>query len=91
MNRRTFFYNAALGTLSLGLGRLRAAQSGSRLQDLKIDLHTPEMPRSPLGMPGLFPGRVVKNLCDPAVFRDPHIYVSIDRGSELIPQRTRDA
>ena len=60
MNRRTFVYNAALGTLSLGLGRLQTArQSGSRLEELKIDLHTPDVPRSPLGMPGLFPGRVV--------------------------------
>ena len=59
MNRRTFFYNAALGTLSLGLGRLQPAHTGTRLRDLQIDLHTPEMPRSPLGMPGLFPGRVV--------------------------------
>jgi uncharacterized protein (DUF362 family) len=59
VNRRTFVYNAALGTLSLGLGRWQTPQSGSRLRDLKIDLHTPEMPPSPLGMPGLFPSRVV--------------------------------
>jgi uncharacterized protein (DUF362 family) len=44
--------------LSLGLGRL-SAQARSRLEELKIELHTPDMPRSPLGMPGLFPGRVV--------------------------------
>lgn len=58
MDRRTFVYNAALGTLSLGLGRL-PAQGRSRLEELKVELHTPDMPRSPLGMPGLFPGRVV--------------------------------
>lgn len=52
-------YNAALGTLSLGVSRLSAGQVRSRLEELKIELHTPDMPRSPLGMPGLFPGRVV--------------------------------
>jgi hypothetical protein len=59
MHRRTFLYNATLGTLSLGLGPLSAAQDRSRLEELKIELHTPDMPRTPLGMPGLFPGRVV--------------------------------
>ena len=59
MNRRTFVYNAALGTLSLGLARLHAGQPKSRLEELKIELHTPDVPRTPLGMPGLFPGRVV--------------------------------
>ncbi len=59
MDRRTFVYSAALGTLSFGLGRLPAAQARSRLEELKIELHTPAMPRSALGMPGLFPGRVV--------------------------------
>ncbi len=61
MNRRTFVYNATLGTLSLGLGGLQIQQKpGSALDSLKIDLHAPEMPPSPLGMPGLFPGRVVE-------------------------------
>ncbi len=59
MNRRTFVYNAALGTLHFGLARGAFAQSGSRLKDLRIDLHMPQVPASPLGMPGLFPGRVV--------------------------------
>ena len=64
MDRRTFVYHAALGTLSLGLRPtarwIPVGQAGSRLKDLKIDLHTPDVPRSPLGMPGLFPGRVVE-------------------------------
>lgn len=59
MDRRTFIYDAALGTLSLGLDPLSAAQRRSRLEELKIELHTPDMARSALGMPGLFPGRVV--------------------------------
>ena len=60
MNRRTFVYNATLGTLHLGLARGAFAQApASRLKDLRIDLHTPSVPPSPLGMPGLFPGRVI--------------------------------
>jgi uncharacterized protein (DUF362 family) len=61
MNRRTFVYNTALGTLNLGLvGLPFQQQAASGLKSLKIDLHAPEMPLSPLGMPGLFPGRVVE-------------------------------
>lgn len=60
MNRRTFVYSAALGTLNLGLIGIPLPQAGSRLQDLKIDVHAPDLPLSPLGMPGLFPGRVVE-------------------------------
>lgn len=60
MNRRTFVYNATLGTLHLGLARGAFAQpAGSRLKALRIDLHTPKVAPSPLGMPGLYPGRVV--------------------------------
>ena len=62
MHRRTFVYQAALGTLSLGLRQIPVGRPASRLKDLKIDLHTPDVPRSPLGMPGLFPGRVVEVL-----------------------------
>ena len=60
MDRRTFVYNAALGTLTLGLTGMRIRQPDSALKSLKIDVHAPDMPRSPLGMPGLFPGRVVE-------------------------------
>jgi uncharacterized protein (DUF362 family) len=74
MFRRTFLYNATLGTLSLGLNGLPSAERGSRfavggperepLQDaarnsLRIDVQAPTLPPSPLGMPGLFPGRVI--------------------------------
>lgn len=78
MNRRTFVYNAALGTLAM-LSRAEADQgapiggggkagSASRpyqrpgpyhLRGLRIDVQAPEL-TSPLGMPGLFPGRVVQ-------------------------------
>lgn len=62
MHRRTFVINTALGTLQLGLLGLPAL--ASQRQDgprpLKIDIQAPEVPLSPLGMPGLFPGRVVE-------------------------------
>jgi uncharacterized protein (DUF362 family) len=64
MDRRTFVYNAALGTLHVGLGGLGAgvlrAQSPSALDSLKIALHAPDFTPSKLAMPGLFPGRVVE-------------------------------
>ena len=60
MHRRTFVYNVALGTLNLGLaGRLPIGQPDSKLKTLKIEVEAPDLPASPLGMPGLFPGRVV--------------------------------
>jgi hypothetical protein len=59
MDRRTFVYNAALGTLHLGLGSLVRAQETSALGSLKIAVHAPEFTPSPLAMPGLFPGRVI--------------------------------
>ena len=61
MNRRTFVYNAALGTLGLAGLPYRQTGSGPReLKGLRIDLQAPDVPPSPLGMPGLFPGRVVE-------------------------------
>ena len=62
MNRRTFIVNTSLGSLHLGLLGLPvlAAPAGERPPRLKIDVVAPEMPLSPLGMPGLFPGRVVQ-------------------------------
>jgi uncharacterized protein (DUF362 family) len=62
MDRRTFIVNASLGTLHLGLMGLPAwaAQSKEHALTLKIDVQAPEIPLSPLGMPGLFPGRVVQ-------------------------------
>jgi uncharacterized protein (DUF362 family) len=61
MDRRSFVYNVALGTLQLGWGgALAAAQQASPLDSLKIDVHAPEFVPSKLAMPGLFPGRVVE-------------------------------
>jgi uncharacterized protein (DUF362 family) len=84
MNRRTFVYNAALGTLSLGVGSLRLQQAGSALESLKIDVQAPDMPISPLGMPGLFPGRVVEVVhANPIVNRrvsQPAVRAMLDQG-----------
>ena len=60
MTRRTFVYNAALGTLHLGLVGLPAKPPESALKSLQIDLNTPDVPLSRLAMPGLFPRRVVE-------------------------------
>jgi uncharacterized protein (DUF362 family) len=70
MHRRTFVYNVALGTLNLGLaGRLGIGQPDPTLKTLKIDVEAPDLPPSPLGMPGLFPGRVV-DVFHPGAIRD---------------------
>ena len=61
MNRRTFVYNAALGTLHAGLVGipLRAFQQ-TPSPTLQIDIQAPDVPLSKRAMPGLFPGRVVQ-------------------------------
>lgn len=60
MDRRTFVYNAALGTLHLGLAGVARAQEPTGLRSLKIAVHAPDPVPSPLAMPGLFPGRVIE-------------------------------
>src|SRR5258708_10602051 len=60
MDRRTFVYQAALGTLSFGLVRLKLHAADFTLRDLRVDLQAPALPLTPLSMPGLFPGRVVE-------------------------------
>src|SRR5688572_16046627 len=90
MDRRTFVYSATLGTLHLGLGAFPLAQSpsGSRLQDLQIDLHTPDAPRSPLGMPGLYPGRVVEVFHSGAILNQrvsqPAVRAMLDDGMKAL-------
>lgn len=59
VDRRTFVLSATLGTLNVGLVGLPLGWAEPDARTLKIDVHAPEMPPSPLGMPGLFPGRVV--------------------------------
>jgi uncharacterized protein (DUF362 family) len=88
MNRRTFVYNAALGTLNLGLAGLPFRQPGSGLKSLKIELNAPEMPISPLGMPGLFPGSVVEVFHpDPIVNRrisQPAVRAMVENGIKAL-------
>ncbi|MGH9338056.1 MAG: DUF362 domain-containing protein [Acidobacteriota bacterium] len=60
-DRRAFVRTAALATMNLGmLGRKLKAQENDPLPPLEVDVHAPAMEISPLGMPGLFPGRVVE-------------------------------
>jgi uncharacterized protein (DUF362 family) len=62
MNRRSFVFKTALGSLHVGLLGIPAwaLPSDEKSLSLKIDVQAPGMPLSPLGMPGLFPGRVVQ-------------------------------
>jgi uncharacterized protein (DUF362 family) len=88
MNRRTFVYNATLGTLSLGLRGLPLQQAGSALKSLKIDVQAPDMAPSPLGMPGLFPGRVVevfhsRSIADRRVSQ-PAVRAMVDEGMKAL-------
>src|SRR5262245_23609062 len=74
MDRRTFVFKASLGTfagLAIPLAEplwalaspqaaAAAAAADSGLASLKIDVQSPAIARTPLGMPGLFPGRVIE-------------------------------
>ena len=88
MDRRTFIYTTALGTLQIGLGGMpvRAAQTGRN--SLKIDVQAPSMPQSPLGMPGLFPGRVVEAVHSRSLVNgrvsQPAVAEMVDRGMQAL-------
>jgi uncharacterized protein (DUF362 family) len=88
MNRRTFVFSATLGTLNLGLTGLPFRQTGSPRNTLKIDLRAPEMPPSPLGMPGLFPGRVVEVFHSRAIVNrrvsQPAVRAMVDEGMKAL-------
>lgn len=87
MDRRTFVYNATLGTLNLTLGGLPFRQEAAG-KALKIDVHAPALPASPLGMPGLFPGRVVDVVhANPIVNRrvsQPAVRAMLDEGMRAL-------
>jgi uncharacterized protein (DUF362 family) len=89
VNRRTFIYNAALGTLALaGRSPLLAASPGQTgsgpeggtrvLRGLRIDVQAPDM-TSPLGMPGLFPGRVMQTT-----------HAGVLSGARIVPDAVRE-
>ena len=71
MNRRRFVTSACLGSASLVLDHLLpAAQKGGAPPFPPIEIHAlPQRKPSPLGMPGLFPGRVVE-VFDPEAMAD---------------------
>ncbi|MGH9309912.1 MAG: DUF362 domain-containing protein [Vicinamibacterales bacterium] len=87
MDRRTFVYNATLGTLNLTLAGLPLRQEAAG-KTLKIDVHAPALPPSPLGMPGLFPGRVVDVVhANPIVNRrvsQPAVRAMLDEGMRVL-------
>src|SRR5438552_17743561 len=67
MDRRTFVKGTCLGSAGWFLHRFNPRSHGENLRPElpPIEVHgLPQAKRSPLGMPGLFPGRVVE-LSDP--------------------------
>lgn len=84
MNRRTFIYNAALGTLQLGLVGLPGRAEAATYKGLRIDVQAPDMRVSPLGMPGRYPGRVVQTTHAGAIVNrrvsQPAVRTMLDRG-----------
>ena len=79
MDRRSFVFKASLGTFA-GLATAPFSDPlwahvipqpngtpDSGLASLKIDVQAPDIPRTPLGMPGLFPGRVIEAFHERAV------------------------
>ena len=88
MNRRTFVYNATLGTLHLGLRGFSPAQARSARNTLEIAVNAPEMPLTPLAMPGLFPGRVVETFHEGAIVNrriaQPAVQTMVDEGMKAL-------
>lgn len=75
MNRRTFFTHTLTGSavLTLGGGYAGAQDQIKLPAPPPIETHgLPGYIKSPLGMPGLFPGRVIE-LQDSAAIRDNHV------------------
>jgi uncharacterized protein (DUF362 family) len=101
MNRRTFVFNTAIGSLHLGLLGIPLsafeARQGAPAQSLKIDIQAPEVPLTPLGMPGLFPGRVVQTSHAGAVVDDrvsqPAVRAMLEQGMRALTgeQAAKDA
>lgn len=74
MDRRTFVFNASLASMAGFFGNVpieawtqvepqdyaSAFSAPTSLGSLKIDVQAPDLARTPLSMPGLFPGRVIE-------------------------------
>ena len=88
MDRRTFVYQAALGTLSVGLVELKLHAADFTLRDLRVDLQAPEVPPTRLSMPGLFPGRVVEAYHSAAIVNrrvsQPAVREMVERGMKAL-------
>lgn len=92
MDRRTFVYNAALGTLHLGLRGVPFGQDTPARNRLRIDVNAPELPPSPLGMPGLHPGRVVEVFHSGSIvnrrIHQPAVETMVDEGMKALTGET---
>lgn len=99
MNRRTFVTKTVVGTAGMALASALARGEG----EVKLPAPPPvtrhglsNFPRSALGMPGLYPGRVIE-LCDPRAIQNnhlsqPRVRRMIERGiTELTGERTAAA
>ena len=91
MNRRTFVYNAALGTLGTlqaGLAGLPQAPGPDGRNTLQIDVNAPDLPSSPLAMPGLFPGRVIEVFHGGSIvnrrIHQPAVQTMVDEGMKAL-------
>ena len=62
MNRRTFIYSTALSAAHFGLIGLPSRVGAQEPGTLKVDVVAPDVPLTPMSMPGLFPGRVINAL-----------------------------
>ena len=86
MDRRTFVKRTCMGSASLLVGGLTAPGEEVVLpQAPPIDVHeAPRRKKSPLGMPGLFPGRVVEIADKRSIVRNrvsqPIVHDMLDRG-----------
>jgi len=81
MKRRTFLKSACLGYAGSLTGRLKADEAKLFSQPEAPPIHTRGLPGykpSPLGMPGLYPGKVVE-VFDPHVISNNHVSQSVVR------------
>jgi hypothetical protein len=94
MDRRTFIFNAVLGSF-VGVVGLPLRGAESSLDSLRIDIQAPEMPLSPLGMPGLFPGRVVETYHSQALVNrrvsQPAVREMLDQGMRALTGESKPA
>lgn len=86
MNRRTFVFRTATGTIGLLGLPLRWGEAAPG--PLTIDVQAPEIPSSPLGMPGLYPGRVIEAYHSAGIVKErvsqPAIRDMVDAGMKAL-------